>query len=289
MSDPAISITDLGFRYLSREDWALTNITLAVQRNEFFGITGPSGAGKSTLCLTLSGLIPHVIEGTLRGIVRVCGLETSRNAISDLSNAVGIVFQDPRSQLTGASMTVEEEVAFGLQNLGVPRDIMLNRIREALQVVGLSGFEARSPFELSGGEQQRLSLATVIAMRPQVLVLDEPTEMLDPEGLVEVMKAVHAIHQTYKMTSVLVSNQPELLLTYAQRIATLSKGKIISTDTPREFSRKVRFLEEIGVRPAQVSQLAAFLDEKGLWNGEYPIDETQAAEIIEKRIPGKIN
>ncbi len=287
MSEPAISITDLAFRYLSRDDWALTNITLTVPQNEFFGITGPSGAGKSTLCLTLSGLIPHVIEGTMRGTVRVGGLDTSETAISDMSNVVGIVFQDPRSQLTGASMTVEEEVAFGLQNLGVPRDIMLDRIREALQVVGLSGLEARSPFELSGGEQQRLSLATVIAMRPRVLVLDEPTEMLDPEGVVDVMRAVHAIHRTYKMTSVLVSNQPELLLTYAERIAILSRGKVLSTETPREFSRKVRFLEEMGVRPAQVSQLAALLDEKGLWRGEYPVDEVEAAEIIEKQILGK--
>jgi energy-coupling factor transporter ATP-binding protein EcfA2 len=287
MSEPAISITDLAFRYLSREEWALTNITLTVPQDEFLGITGPSGAGKSTLCLTLSGLIPHIIEGTIRGTVQVNGLDTRLTGISGLSNVVGIVFQDPRSQLTGASMTVEEEVAFGLQNSGVPRDIMLDRIREALSVVGLSGLEARSPFELSGGEQQRLSLATVIAMRPRVLVLDEPTEMLDPEGLVDVMRAVYSIHETYKMTSVLVSNQPELLLRYAERIAILSKGRILATYTPREFSRKARFLEEIGVRPAQVSQVAALLDEKGLWAGEYPVDELNASEIIGKQILGR--
>jgi len=287
MSEPAISITDLAFRYLSREDWALTNITLTVPQDEFFGITGPSGAGKSTLCLSLSGLIPHIIEGTMRGTVQVNGLDTRLTGISGLLNVVGIVFQDPRSQLTGASMTVEDEVAFGLQNYGVPRDIMLDRIREALSVVGLSGLEARSPFELSGGEQQRLSLATVIAMRPRVLVLDEPTEMLDPEGLVDVMRAVHSIHETYKMTSVLVSNQPELLLRYAERIAILGKGRILSIDTPREFSRKARSLEEIGVRPAQVSQVAALLDEKGLWAGEYPVDELNASEIIGKRILGR--
>lgn len=164
---------------------------------------------------------------------------------------------------------------------------MLDRIREALSVVGLSGLEDRSPFELSGGEQQRLSLATVIAMRPRIMVLDEPTEMLDPEGLVDVMRAVHSIHETYKMTSVLVSNQPELLLQYAERIAILSKGRILSTHTPREFSRKVRFLEEIGVRSAQVSQVAAHLDERGSWAGEYPIDELNASEIIEKQILGR--
>jgi len=237
--------------------------------------------------LTLSGLIPHIIEGTMRGTVQVNGLDTRQTAISGMSSVVGIVFQDPRSQLTGASMTVEDEVAFGLQNSGVPRDIMLDRIREALSVVGLSGLEARSPFELSGGEQQRLSLATVIAMRPRVLVLDEPTEMLDPEGLVDVMRAVHSIHETYKMTSVLVSNQPELLLRYAERIAILGKGRILSIDTPREFSRKARSLEEIGVRPAQVSQVAALLDEKGLWAGEYPVDELNASEIIGKRILGR--
>jgi energy-coupling factor transport system ATP-binding protein len=286
MSEPVIAVTDLAFRYLSREDYALDGITLTVSQNEFLGITGPSGAGKSTLCLSLSGLIPHVIEGTMRGTVRVSGRDTRHTAVSDMSNVVGIVFQDPRSQLTGASMTVEEELAFGLQNFGVPRDMMRDRIREALDLVGLSGLEARSPFELSGGEQQRLSLATVIAMRPRVLVLDEPTEMLDPAGLVDVMRAVRSIHATYKMTTVLVSNQPELLLKYAQRIAVQSNGKIISTHTPQGFSRKARSLEEIGVRPAQVSQIAALLDEKGLWKGEYPIDEAMAAEAIEKRILG---
>jgi energy-coupling factor transport system ATP-binding protein len=286
MSEPAISVTDLAFRYLSREDYALDGITLTVPESEFFGITGPSGAGKSTLCLSLSGLIPHVIEGTMRGTVRVSGRDTRHTAVSDMSNVVGIVFQDPRSQLTGASMTVEEELAFGLQNFGVPREMMRDRIREALDLVGLTGLEARSPFELSGGEQQRLSLATVIAMRPRVLVLDEPTEMLDPEGLVEVMKAVYSVHATYKMTTVLVSNQPEVLLKYAERIALQNKGKIISTHTPQEFSRRARSLEQIGVRPAQVSQVAALLDEKGLWKGRYPIDEAMAAEIIEKRILG---
>ena len=284
MVDKAIIISDLAFRYLTRTDWALEGITLDVYENEFLGVTGASGAGKSTLCLSLNGLIPKVIEGTMRGSVNVGGLDTRKTEVSQLANIVGIVFQDPRSQLTGSAMTAEEEVAFGLQNLGIPRELMRERIGEALEAVGLQGFEARAPFELSGGEQQRLSLATVLAMRPKIIVLDEPTELLDPEGVVSVMEAIHLTHEKYKMTTVLVSNQPEILVRYVQRIIILSVGKIASVDSPQEFSRKVRFIEKLGVRPTQVAQVVSQLDEKGLWSGDYPLDESQAAEMIEKHL-----
>jgi len=282
----AIMVSDLSFRYLSRSDWALDGITLQVLDNEFLGITGPSGAGKSTFCLSLNGLIPHVIEGTMRGNVLVKGLDTLKSEVSQLSSFVGIVFQDPRSQLTGSAMTVEEEVAFGLQNLGVSRGAMRDRIREALDAVGLLGFETRQPFELSGGEQQRLSLATAIAMRPQIMVLDEPTELLDPEGAVSVMSAVHSIHQRYRMTTLLVSNQPEILLQYAKKICILNKGRVASIDSPQEFSRKVGVAEKLGVRHTQVAQLAYLLDEKGFWSGDYPLDERQAAETIGRQFFG---
>jgi energy-coupling factor transporter ATP-binding protein EcfA2 len=163
---------------------------------------------------------------------------------------------------------------------------MLERIAEALDLVGLHGFETRVPFELSGGEQQRLSLATVIAMRPQVLILDEPTELLDPEGAVSVMRAVRSVHEKYQMTTVLVSNQPETLVQHAERIAVLSRGKIVSLGTPQLFSRQVRFLEKLGVRSNQVAQVACQLDERGLWSGDYPIDEHQAAKMIKRQFLG---
>jgi energy-coupling factor transport system ATP-binding protein len=281
-----IVISDLAFRYLTRTDWALEGVSLEVFENEFLGITGPSGAGKSTLCLSLNGLVPNVIEGTMRGRVVVGGFDTRQTAVSQISNIVGVVFQDPRSQLTGSAMTVEEEVAFGLQNLGVPRSLMRDRIREALDVVGLQGFEMRAPFELSGGEQQRLSLATVLAMQPKIMVLDEPTELLDPEGVVSVMEAINSINEKYRMTTFLVSNQPEILVQYANRIVVISAGKIKSTDSPQQFSRKVRFVEELGVPSTQVAKVASLLDENGLWKGSYPLNESQAAESIRKQIFG---
>jgi energy-coupling factor transporter ATP-binding protein EcfA2 len=287
MDSAAITISDLAFRYLWRAEWALNGITLEVMDSEFLGITGPSGAGKSTFCLSLNGLVPHVIEGTMRGTVSVRGFDTRKSEVSQLSSFVGIVFQDPRSQLTGSAMTVEEEVAFGLQNLGVPREAMRDRITEALDAVGLSGFETRAPFELSGGEQQRLSLATAIAMRPQIMILDEPTELLDPEGAVSVMKAVHSVHERYHMTTILVSNQPETLAQYAERICILNDGRIVAVDSPQEFSRKVRFAEKLGIRHTQVAQVAAMLDDKGLWRGDYPLDEYQAAKMIERQFFGE--
>jgi len=282
----AIQVSDLAFRYLSRADWALDGINLEVEDYEFLGITGPSGAGKSTMCLSLNGLIPNVIEGTMRGSVNVRGLDIRKSEVSELSGFVGIVLQDPRSQLTGSAMTVEEEVAFGLQNLGVPREIMWDRIREALDAVGLTGFETRAPFELSGGEQQRLALATVIAMHPQILVLDEPTELLDPEGAVSVMKAVYSIHQRHQMTTILVCNQPETLIQYAKRICILKDGRIVSVDSPHEFLRKVGLAEQLGVRHTQVAQVAHLLDERRLWPDDYPLDESEAAQMIARQFFG---
>ena len=282
--ESSVTVSNLAFRYLSRTEWALNGISTEIYKGEFLGITGPSGAGKTTFCLALDGLIPHVVEGTMRGHVKVHGLDTRTHHVSEMSIFVGMVFQDPRSQLTGSAMTAQEEVAFGLQNLGIPRETIKERVADALKVVGLSGLESRSPLELSGGEQQRLSLATVIATRPEIMVLDEPTEMLDPEGTISVMDAVHSIHQKDQKTTILVSNQPETLLRYAERIAVFSRGAIVSIDSPEEFSRKARFLEKLGVRPSQVSQVASLLDEAGLWTGSYPINEFQAAEIIEKHI-----
>jgi energy-coupling factor transport system ATP-binding protein len=119
-------------------------------------------------------------------------------------------------------------------------------------------------------------------MRPQILVLDEPTELLDPEGAVSVMSAVRSIHERYRMTTVLVSNQPETLVQYAKRICVLNRGRIVSTDSPQEFSRKVSLAERLGLRHTQVAQIACILDEKGLWSGDYPLDESQAAEMIDR-------
>ena len=283
MSANAITVSDLAFRYLSARNWAIDGLSLEVAERELLGISGPSGAGKSTLCLSLSGLIPNVVEGTMRGTVNVAGIDTRERDVADITGIVGVVFQDPRSQLTGSAMTVEEEVAFGLQNMGVPRSLMRERIAEALGLVGLSGFEMRIPFELSGGEQQRLSLATVIAMRPQILILDEPTELLDPEGVVSVMHAIRSVHEKYQMTTVLVSNQPEILVRHAERIAVLDGGKVVFIGTPQEFLMKVRYLEKLGVRSSQVAQLACQLEERGLWKGDYPMDEHQAAEMIRRQ------
>ncbi len=287
MADPIINVTHLAFRYLARSDWALNQITMSVKEGEFVGITGPSGAGKSTFCLCLNGLIPHVLEGSMKGLVVVDGVDTRRVQVAEMSNLVGLVFQDPRSQLTGSAMTVEEEIAFGLQNLGIPRETMRQRISEALVTVGLSGLEKRSPFELSGGEQQRLSLATVVAMRPKIMVLDEPTEMLDPEGAFSVMKAIHSIHEKYAITTVFVSNQPELLVRHSQRIIIFSNARMVSEDTPRDFSNKVSFLERMGVRPTQIAQVVSSLSEKGLWEDDFPLDEEQAAKIIERKLKGR--
>ena len=175
-----IEVEALSFKYLGRRRPALRDVSFRVERGESLLVLGPSGCGKSTLALALNGLIPHSVEGEIRGTVWVNGLDTREASPARLAQTVGMVFQDPEAQF--CMLTVEEEVAFGLENLAVPRAEMDARIEDALDAVGLLERRRERIDRLSGGQKQRLALACVLAMRPPVLVLDEPTAQLDPVG-----------------------------------------------------------------------------------------------------------
>ena len=176
-----IEIENLWWKYKESRDWVLKGIDLFVRKGEFLAITGPSGAGKSTLCLCMNGIIPHILPGEIsENGVRVKGTNTLAVEPSELVKNVGIVFQDPETQFV--TMCVEDEVAFALENYGVPRSEMITRVNEALSLVRLEDLRLKYPFELSGGQKQRVAIAKFLALRPEILVLDEPTSDLDPVG-----------------------------------------------------------------------------------------------------------
>ncbi|MEX0788717.1 MAG: ABC transporter ATP-binding protein, partial [Anaerolineales bacterium] len=185
-----ITIEGLTYSYPGAERPALTDFSLDVSEGELVGILGPNGSGKSTLCYAIAGFLPSYFRGDVSGSLQVGGLDPIALGPSSLVGTVGFVFQDPFSQITGARFSVREEVAFGLENLAVPREEMGPRVEDALRMAGLTHLADRSPFELSGGEQQRLALASVLALQPKVLILDEPTSQLDPHGARQVMEAV---------------------------------------------------------------------------------------------------
>ncbi len=259
LSSSEISIHDLHFSYpaLSSEGEplpVLKGINLEVERGEFVSVMGPTGVGKTTLCLALNGIVPQSTGGTIRGEVVVAGLNTRRHPVPELASQVGIVFQDPESQFF--NMTVEDEVAFGPESLGLdPREIR-ERVDWALAMVGMNRHRHRSPFQLSGGEKQRVAIASVLAMTPRILVLDEPTSGLDPIGKAGVFRVVRELKQRDGMTIVMVEQESEKIAEFSDRVVVLHEGKAVLAGTPDRVFAQVERIHEIGLAVPQVSQLA---------------------------------
>lgn len=242
-----LEVTGLTYRYPVGLAPALRNVSLHLRSGEFLGIVGPSGAGKSTLCAALAGLVPHFFGGRIEGRVLVGGLDSRETSVADLTRHVGLILQNPFTQLSGVKETVETEVAFGLENRGVPRAEMRERVAESLERLGLVALRDRHPFTLSGGQMQRLAIASVLAMRPGILVCDEPTSQLDPAGVREVMGLLADL-QRAGTTIILVEHRTSLLAEMATRILLLRDGSVLAEGSPREVLGR-EGLEELGIRP----------------------------------------
>jgi len=257
----------------------LHEINLRVLKGEMLGIIGPNGAGKSTLCKALNGLVPHFYGGTYGGTVSVAGMSTMEHTVADLSLKVGLVFQEPTNQFSGVSTRVDEEVAFGMSMMGFQREQMFSRIRDSLRQVGLEGLEERSPFELSGGQQQRLAIATVLAVRPEIIVMDEPTAQLDPVGKTEVLETMRALNkQGY--TIIVAEHEIEELATFADRIITLQDGRVVLEGSTRRVLTQIARLKKIGVDPPSVTELSQLVAEKtSLTPDQYPITLDEAIDL----------
>jgi energy-coupling factor transporter ATP-binding protein EcfA2 len=229
-----IELRNVSYAYPQTETAVLQDITLSVPAGEFLGVVGPNEAGKSTLSYVLTGFVPHHFNGRLTGAVQVAGLSVPEATLGDLAGKVGLVFSNPFNQITGARFTVREEVAFGLENLGVPREEMIPRVERALAMTGLADLGERSPYALSGGQQQRLALASMLVMEPQVLVLDEPTSQLDPAGKKEVFAVLDQLSVAGEMTVVIIEHELEWIGSFVDRVVVLDEGRIIADGLPRD-------------------------------------------------------
>ena len=262
-----ITVEDLTFKYRRAKEYSLRNISFTVKKGELVGVIGPSGSGKSTLCLTLNGIIPNSIRGDFEGNVTIRNpltgeeFNTRETPVSKLSTVVGLVLQNPESQLF--NMTVEEEIAFGLENLGLERDEILRRIRWALEVTGLKGFEKEFPPNLSGGQQQRLAIAAVLAMGPSILVLDEPTSQLDPVGRKEVLGLISLLNREHGMTVVLVEHHTDYIFRYADRVIVMAGGSVVMEGKPEEIAGEVETLKKLGVKLPPALEVSHELQKRG--------------------------
>ncbi len=249
-----IEIETLSFVYPGRSEPTLSGISTRVDSGEFVLLIGPTGCGKSTLLRTINGLIPHTSGGTLSGSVRINAVNVAEQPLSVTSQQVGLLFQNPEDQLF--SIVVEDEVAFGLENLGVPPDEMDRRIDLALAHVRLSGFRARPIVSLSSGQKQRVALASLWAMQPQILLLDEPTSHLDSKGAAHLLELVRQLNEAAGTTVIIAGHQVNEVAPLCNRVWLMDNGEIVS-DLPsdRAFHDLERF-RQLGVQAPELAQIA---------------------------------
>ena len=250
-----IDVKNLSFRYKeSQEYYDVKDITFHVKRGEWLSIVGHNGSGKSTTVRLIDGLLEAE-----SGEIVIDGQRLTEENIWNIRRQIGMVFQNPDNQFVGA--TVEDDVAFGLENQGLSRQEMKKRVEEALALVGMLDFKKREPARLSGGQKQRVAIAGVVALRPAILILDEATSMLDPEGRRELIETVKGIRKDYDMTVISITHDLEEVA-MSDRVLVMKKGEIESTSSPRElFSRND--LDQIGLDDPFANQLKHSLSQNG--------------------------
>ncbi|MEM4969721.1 MAG: ATP-binding cassette domain-containing protein [Sulfolobales archaeon] len=279
----AIEIEDLWFRYPLSEDWVLRGVNINIREGEFVAIMGPSGCGKSTLLYILAGIIPNMIKGEIKGSVRVLGREILNLRPEDIVRNVGFVFQNPDSQLL--MPTVLEEVIMGLENLGLPREEILARAWDVIRYVGLEGKARQSPRSLSAGEKQILAIASVLALKPRILILDEPTSMLDHIGTARVLGLIERLKREARITVIVVEHRIEWAVEVADKIAIMNNGRIEAFGDPREVFGDPDLVRRTGIRPPMISEVFYRLAEEGLEIHRIPVTVSEGIDAI-KRILG---
>lgn len=276
-----IETKNLTYTYPGGTKPSIRDVSIKIEKGEFVLITGPSGCGKTTLCRCFNGLIPHFYQGEMKGEITVAGLNVVKHEISELARQVGLVFQNPENQLF--ALSVEKDVAFGLENLGVPREEMRKRVDWALNLTGTYGLRESAPHELSGGQQQRVAIASVLAMQPEIIVLDEPTSFLDPLGARRIFEVIYELKQKLGVTIVLVEHRLDLTARYADHIIIIDEGKVVLDGQPRKIlsSEEARL---IGVGIPKATRLYQILqkDERMKLGNTTPLCSDEMATILEE-------
>ena len=275
-----VNLQNVTYKYPLTKTPVLQNINLQVNEGEFVAVVGPNGAGKSTLCYTLAGFVPHFFKGEISGSVEVAGMESSKSTLDEWVLNVGLAFQNPFNQISGAKYTVFEEIAFGLENTGVPREEMKARVDEAMKLTNISDLADRSPYSLSGGQQQRVALTSILVMQPRLLVLDEPTSQMDPIGTREVFGVIRKMAGLVPggMTVVMVEHKMEWIAQFADRVIALKDGQILLEGKPSDVLTS-DLLAENGFGISRYTSTAREAKKRGLWKKEtLPVTLDEAVE-----------
>lgn len=275
--DNIIECKNVTYSYPLAETPAIQELNVNIERGKFYGVIGENGSGKTTFCALLRGFIPDFYKGELNGEVLVEGKKTTDYG-GELSAKIGYVFQNPFTQISGVKETVFEEVAYGLENFGVPVEEIERRVVEVMQMTDIEALAEKNPFDLSGGQMQRVALASVIVLEPDILIIDEPTSQLDPEGTESVFAIIKALKEKHK-TIILVEHKIDLIAEYADEVLVFKEGRMIAAGDKQEILSDLSLLEQGAALP-QVAILGSRLKEKGLPISRIPVTEKQAIEFI---------
>ncbi len=228
-----IETKNLTYTYPGASKPSILDVSFKVKKGEFVLITGPSGCGKTTLCRCFNGLVPHFYQGELKGEITVAGQDPLKRHTYEMAKHVGLVFQNPENQLF--ALSVEKDVAFGLENVGVPREEIRKKVDHAMNLTGIYDLRERSPHEISGGQQQRVAIASVLAMEPEIIVLDEPTSFLDPLSAEKIFEVINDLNKKQGITVILVEHRLDLTAKYTNHLIVMDEGKIRFEGPPREI------------------------------------------------------
>ena len=274
-------IENVSYKYPLEEKQALKNINIEIKKGEFWAVIGKNGSGKTTFCNMLRRFVPDFYKGELTGKITLEDKELKDYSQKELVQKIGFVFQNPFTQISGVKDTVFEEIAYGLENLGLDKEEIISRVEKILKLLEIEKLRDRNPYDLSGGQKQRVALASIIAMDPDILVIDEPTSQLDPKGTEDIFKIINLMANEGK-TIILVEHKLELIAEYAENILVLDEGEIILSGKAEEvLNNKILLEKEIGM--TQYSMLAYELEKTGKVElEEIPITKEKTVELLKK-------
>ena len=274
-------IENVNYKYPLEEKQALKNINIEIKKGEFWAVIGKNGSGKTTFCNMLRRFVPDFYKGELTGKIMLEDKELKDYSQKELVQKIGFVFQNPFTQISGVKDTVFEEIAYGLENLGLEKEEIISRVEEILKLLEIEKLRDRNPYDLSGGQKQRVALASIIAMNPDILVIDEPTSQLDPKGTEDIFKIINLMANEGK-TIILVEHKLELIAEYAENILVLDEGEVILSGKAKEvLNNKILLEKEIGM--TQYSILAYELEKTAKVElEEIPITKEKTVELLKK-------
>ena len=274
-------IENVNYKYPLEDKQALKNINIEIKKGEFWAVIGKNGSGKTTFCNMLRRFVPDFYKGELTGKITLEDKELKDYSQKELVQKIGFVFQNPFTQISGVKDTVFEEIAYGLENLGLDKEEIISRVEKILKLLEIEKLRERNPYDLSGGQKQRVALASIIAMDPDILVIDEPTSQLDPKGTEDIFKIINLMANEGK-TIILVEHKLELIAEYAQNILVLDEGEIILSGKAEEvLNNKILLEKEIGM--TQYSILAYELEKaRKVELEEIPITKEKTVELLKK-------